>query len=510
MKQDVTLLDLIQSALVSGRGILGLDPRRKSDCRSLLQTLREARAFTLSDSFTRLATDVSLAGPAKIKQLWQDARLPYDSVWVEFDETTRGRRQAEHNMHYVGEWAVEKTGYLMTTRPDGSIGLSLAFNMKDEFGDDADRTTRLARADRATRQRLGGISLSTVGFVFGQQPVLLADASYDNNTGQGLAAWRGFFTGRRFMDAKDRAGVEPLMREGWRGRDNELRYTNLDPTAFHSAMHGTAFNIRAGDLWGAKAVDFAHAQMEQTYGCTSDNPRGDFIRLIPFSRGWTVNATKSIPPSRPDKGRDGGEFKFVTYNPDVAWLLDRCQPCVSPFWSVCVPGMAKIATYAATFSGYMTAIEGDARMATSILALLQSQWIERAPMVREHRGRWVASRVLPYMEQHVLSIVAPKTRDAFSAEDYWAARVDPSGRTQRRHEVIGHWTHRRKIGENQWRIILACTHDWSNDQPDDPNRQTCTKCGWHRWWRKAHEAGDASKGWVQKRYRVYAGDPPAP
>jgi hypothetical protein len=36
----------------------------------------------------------------------------------------------------------------------------------------------------------------------------------------------------------------------------------------------------------------------------------------------------------------------------------------------------------------------------------------------------------------------------------------------------------------------------------EPTIWQCAKCSGKRWWRKAHERGDASLGWVNKHYVV--------
>ena len=64
---------------------------------------------------------------------------------------------------------------------------------------------------------------------------------------------------------------------------------------------------------------------------------------------------------------------------------------------------------------------------------------------------------------------------------------------RRRHEVHGHWCQSRKIG-------VGCQHDWT--QIDQDGLRFACICGAKRWWKAAHERGDASLGYVTKDYEV--------
>lgn len=65
----------------------------------------------------------------------------------------------------------------------------------------------------------------------------------------------------------------------------------------------------------------------------------------------------------------------------------------------------------------------------------------------------------------------------------------------RRHEVMGNYAHRN--------LSALCEHYW---EPEDDNHWTCANCGGRRWWRKAHQRGDASLGiMTQERHLVYDG-----
>lgn len=65
----------------------------------------------------------------------------------------------------------------------------------------------------------------------------------------------------------------------------------------------------------------------------------------------------------------------------------------------------------------------------------------------------------------------------------------------RAHEVRGTWVNYDK-DEN-------CTHTW-NLREGETDRYQCPKCGQRRSWRKAHQQGDASLGYVTHEYRITA------
>jgi hypothetical protein len=72
-----------------------------------------------------------------------------------------------------------------------------------------------------------------------------------------------------------------------------------------------------------------------------------------------------------------------------------------------------------------------------------------------------------------------------------------TGIRHRRHEVKGHFAH--------WHLKEGCTHEWPSMPELQENgilRWKCGLCGGWRTWRKQHERGDASLGWVNKDYQV--------
>jgi len=77
--------------------------------------------------------------------------------------------------------------------------------------------------------------------------------------------------------------------------------------------------------------------------------------------------------------------------------------------------------------------------------------------------------------------------------------ADGSRGPVRAHEVRGHWMHLNRV--------RGCSHDWRAVpvEPDRPERYVCD-CGTVRVWRKAHQKGDATLGYVTHEYRVTHGD----
>lgn len=71
-----------------------------------------------------------------------------------------------------------------------------------------------------------------------------------------------------------------------------------------------------------------------------------------------------------------------------------------------------------------------------------------------------------------------------------SARIEYAKR--RRHDVSGTYCHNR-AGRGQ------CVHDW---QEFEPLHWECAKCHGLRWWRKAHQRGDPTVGYVTKHYVV--------
>jgi hypothetical protein len=71
----------------------------------------------------------------------------------------------------------------------------------------------------------------------------------------------------------------------------------------------------------------------------------------------------------------------------------------------------------------------------------------------------------------------------------------PTGIKHRRHEVRGHWAIRNTTDE--------CDHEFYPVHGSDDRRLHCKLCPAIRYWRKAHERGDASLGIIHKQYRIH-------
>jgi hypothetical protein len=72
-----------------------------------------------------------------------------------------------------------------------------------------------------------------------------------------------------------------------------------------------------------------------------------------------------------------------------------------------------------------------------------------------------------------------------------------TGIKHRRHEVRGHYVHHH--------ININCTHDWPampESSIDGIPRWRCRRCRGMRVWRKEHQRGDATLGWVNHTYKV--------
>ena len=64
----------------------------------------------------------------------------------------------------------------------------------------------------------------------------------------------------------------------------------------------------------------------------------------------------------------------------------------------------------------------------------------------------------------------------------------------RAHQVRGHWC------QSQKESATPCSHDW--EEIEERRKYQCRSCGRKRWWKKAHQRGDAGIGFVQKDYEV--------
>ena len=144
------------------------------------------------------------------------------------------------------------------------------------------------------------------------------------------------------------------------------------------------------------------------------------------------------------------------------------------------------------------ALAGDVRNLLAILLLLNQPehytLTSHAPRRRLNRGRPVV-----YAAHSVVELELGRTRNYRRLFDHLP--VDRSG--PRRHEVRGHFYHTPASARE--RCTCPEGHDWPA-QPtefhDDAPTWTCRVCGGRRTWRKHHERGDASRGYVTKEYEV--------
>lgn len=86
-----------------------------------------------------------------------------------------------------------------------------------------------------------------------------------------------------------------------------------------------------------------------------------------------------------------------------------------------------------------------------------------------------------------------------SAKEARRVIADGSRGPIRAHEVRGHWMHLHRV--------RGCSHEWRAVpvEPDRPERWVCD-CGTVRVWRKPHQKGDATLGYVTHQYHVTHGD----
>lgn len=136
---------------------------------------------------------------------------------------------------------------------------------------------------------------------------------------------------------------------------------------------------------------------------------------------------------------------------------------------------------------------GEVRNFIVILLLLnQPSRIQMTQVSRTHglrRGRRVV-----YAAHSIVELELGRMRDYRRlCAHYPTDRASP-----RRHEVRGHLTHLggRKTG---------CAHTW----PEVPTASatgvptwTCTTCGRVRRWKRAHQRGDATRGFTTKEYEI--------
>jgi len=141
---------------------------------------------------------------------------------------------------------------------------------------------------------------------------------------------------------------------------------------------------------------------------------------------------------------------------------------------------------------------GDVRTIHALLLMLNRPSITQYRPVNTSRG-WYRSKPIPYLSHSVVHV----DLDAVKTLRHIGTPAE-SGITHRRHEVRGHFCHDKTARD--YMRIAGCIHEWracddewaviEGKPKDEPSRWHCAACGGKRWWREAHERGDASKGYV--------------
>jgi len=130
---------------------------------------------------------------------------------------------------------------------------------------------------------------------------------------------------------------------------------------------------------------------------------------------------------------------------------------------------------------------GEMKLALTLLIMLtrpgNAVHLDHRPKVHRLRDR----RNIVYPAHHVVRL---KLEHTIEIRKLAKAII---GERRRAHEVRGHWCQSRKIGR-------GCVHRWR--QVDEHRYECDWDCGAKRWWKNDHVKGDASLGWVDKRYEV--------
>lgn len=119
MDKPPPFIDMVQSALADPEhGLFLARPWREArkDGHSSVNmrlTLERAKVFTLSDDFTRIACETSMQDPGVMLNALSCARLPYDTVWMEWDEEVRLTALSG----IIGEDSAMRIGCLLTRLP---------------------------------------------------------------------------------------------------------------------------------------------------------------------------------------------------------------------------------------------------------------------------------------------------------------------------------------------------------------------------------------------------------
>lgn len=415
-----SLLDRIQEGLATGHDMIGIhDVRRQpylGEAVKLNNKLRQAHCFSLDESFVRQAVHLSMEPPHVIYDFWQRAYMPYQSVWIEFDEYFRGQEQ----YRAVGaeppdinpDDRQDRTGYLL--------------EMLDGPGN------------------------------FMLWPI------FSSGNGKTYAG----YTGLMINALKDATTVQVDFNHP---RPN-LGFSSSD---LSKGTHDYLLSYQLPD----EQLTAIEKLLGQRY-------HDRLIEMMAFGRLYTGAMARGNPE----------------YLPVIDKMVRRIAPVISPFYTIqTLPdSIGELKRGTTEFTKHLLGVsssvtEGDARFVAIVLGLLQSSWVHTDRIRPAGSRRYVRGKTLPYLEQHTLTIMAPKERILTAKEI--ASRIAPSG-SKRAHEVIGHLCYSQK------RLNKDCSHEW---KPNGIHTQEeCPLCGSLRWYRHPHQRGNAGKGFVDKDYNVTA------
>jgi hypothetical protein len=141
---------------------------------------------------------------------------------------------------------------------------------------------------------------------------------------------------------------------------------------------------------------------------------------------------------------------------------------------------------------------GELRNIIAILLLLNRPTVSHYKEIPASRG-WMRNKNIPYAAHTAVTI-------DLNAVPTLRLIGTPAGEgvAKRRHEVRGHFCH--DADARDFRRVVGCLHDWiaadeywsplNGARIADANHWVCDACGGKRWWRAAHERGDATRGYV--------------
>lgn len=354
----------------------------KAQCRRTFTTINKARRFVLADDVVRVVARASLSPPRSLMACLSRSRLPYDTVWFEWDEYVR----------------VEALSGAPPNRKNvaGRLGLLCQRSVDDD-----------------------GAHLNEMMVV----------------------------VGRFSPEARLPVGTHPY--------GVGVSWSPDDPVAESWHPYMTAENadktMIANMLWGREWAD--------AWDGPDTPPRaGRYMRRL---------AQHVFPSFVGPMGHQMHDE--VMPGPDASGEEER--------------------EWAEQLYDMLLSISGDVRFLVTLLAMLNTVQLATD---REHApagSRYVGGRIRPYMSRHTVRLEVPKERAVRKVETLRVA-----GSRRRGHEVMGHYCVSRLDG------VAGHDHAWVRA---GDNLWVC-HCGARKWWRKEHERGDASLGWVEKDYSVVA------